>query len=73
MRGTAARGNVGPDLTHVGGRESIGAALLPVTPEAFADWIGHTEALKPEVEMPTYGHLAADELLDLGHYLEGLK
>ncbi len=73
VRGTAARGNVGPDLTHVGGRESIGAALLPVTPEAFAKWIGHTAALKPEVEMPTYGHLTAQELLDLGHYLEGLK
>jgi len=29
IRGTAARGTGGPDLTHFGGRKSLAAATLP--------------------------------------------
>ncbi|EKE45005.1 Cytochrome c oxidase, subunit IIc [Oceaniovalibus guishaninsula JLT2003] len=73
VRGTPALGRVGPDLTHVGSRHSIGAALLPVTAADLALWVGRTGHLKPDVEMPQYDHLLPDALLDLGRYLEGLK
>lgn len=73
VRGTAATGALGPDLTHVGGRLSIGAATLPTTAEAFADWTRHTGDLKPEVAMPAYRHLSDDEAADLATYLLGLK
>ena len=73
IRGTEARGKVGPDLTHVGSRLSVGAGILPNEPEDFAHWVADTEAIKPGVEMPSYGHLDADALLALGHYLESLQ
>nr|WP_255553745.1 cytochrome c oxidase subunit II [Maritimibacter sp. DP1N21-5] len=71
VRGTDAVGQVGPDLTHVGGRESLGAGRLKVTREDISAWISHTEDLKPEVRMPSYD-LAPDALEDLARYLEGL-
>ena len=73
VRGTDAIGRVGPDLTHVGSRHSIGAGILPNDVEAIADWIERTEHLKPEVDMPQYDHLPREALLDLGHYLKGLE
>tara|TARA_R110001632_G_scaffold33659_1_gene86358 strand:- start:280 stop:1056 length:777 start_codon:yes stop_codon:yes gene_type:complete len=73
VRGTPAQGQVGPDLTHVGGRVSLGAGILGVTVDDFANWLGHTDALKPEVDMPTYDFLTQDDLVALATYLEGLK
>lgn len=72
IRGTEAAGQVGPDLTHVGSRQTIGAGRLPATLDDMRLWLDHTEALKPEVKMPTYD-LSPNELDDLAHYLEGLK
>ncbi len=73
VRGTSARGAVGPDLTHVGGRLSLGAGTLDTRLADFENWIAHTGAIKPAVEMPAYDHLAAGDRTDLAHYLKGLK
>ena len=73
VRGTPAVGQVGPDLTHVGSRLSIGAGILAPTTANFAAWIDHTGDLKPEVEMPAYDDLPEADLTALATYLEGLK
>nr|WP_245866935.1 c-type cytochrome [Kandeliimicrobium roseum] len=73
VRGTAAQGQVGPDLTHVGSRHSLGAGILEPTVENFAAWIDHTGDLKPEVEMPAYDDLPGDDLTALATFLMGLK
>lgn len=73
VRGTQHVGRVGPDLTHVGGRLSLGAGRLGVRLEDFALWVKHTGDLKPEVEMPEYDHLDDGELTALATYLEGLE
>lgn len=73
VRGTPARGAIGPDLTHVGGRLSVGAGILPSDPGAFRRWIAHTEDLKPGVHMPAFGMLPDDDLHALAAYLHGLK
>lgn len=73
VRGTAAEGVLGPDLTHVGGRLSLGAGTLPNQPEALRRWLAHTEATKPGVLMPTFGMLSQDDLHALGAYLGELK
>ncbi|MFZ3582804.1 cytochrome c oxidase subunit II [Loktanella sp. DJP18] len=73
IRGTPAVGQVGPDLTHVGSRESLGAGILEPTIENIAAWIAHTDDLKPEVEMPAYDNMNADDLMALATYLKGLK
>ncbi len=73
IRGTPADGTVGPDLTHVGSRLSLGAGILPNDPSSFARWIGETSALKPEVHMPAFGMLRDEDLAALGTYLESLR
>ncbi len=73
VRGTAAVGQVGPDLTHVGSRKSLGAGILEPTIANIADWIAHTDDLKPEVEMPAYNEMPENDLVALATYLKGLK
>jgi cytochrome c oxidase subunit 2 len=73
VRGTAAAGVIGPDLTHVGSRLSLGAGILPNDADAFRRWIAGTEHIKPGVHMPQFGMLPADELAALAAYLEGLQ
>ncbi|MBM9596173.1 c-type cytochrome [Rhodobacteraceae bacterium MCCB 386] len=73
VRGTPATGAVGPDLTHVGSRLTIGAGTLPPTAEALANWIAHPGTIKPGVEMPSYDELAPDDLAALAAWLEGLE
>ncbi|APE45738.1 cytochrome B (plasmid) [Sulfitobacter alexandrii] len=72
IRGTEAAGQVGPDLTHVGSRQTLGAGRLTVTLQDLSNWISHTEVLKPGAQMPSYDLDPAD-LGDLAYYLEGLK
>ncbi|HEX6985979.1 MAG TPA: cytochrome c oxidase subunit II, partial [Planctomycetaceae bacterium] len=72
IRGTPAAGVVGPDLTHVGGRLSLGAGILPNDPDAFARWIGHTDDVKPGVLMPEFGMVPAEDLRALAAYLDEL-
>ena len=73
IRGTRADGVVGPDLTHVGGRISLGAGILPNEVDDFVRWIAHTHAVKPDVLMPAFGMLPAQELRALSAYLDSLQ
>lgn len=73
IRGTAAAGAIGPDLTHVGGRHSLAAATLPNSAAAFADWISNNQHIKPENKMPPYNIFTQSQLEDLALYLESLK
>lgn len=73
VRGTAADGAIGPDLTHVGSRQSVGAGILSTDTEAFLSWISRTNELKPSVHMPAFGMLPREDLRALAVYLEGLK
>ena len=73
VRGTPASGVIGPDLTHVGSRLSIGAGILPAEPDAFRRWLAETDDVKPGVHMPHFGMLPDDELRALSAYLQGLR
>jgi cytochrome c oxidase subunit 2 len=73
IRGSAARGAVGPDLTHVGSRLSLGAGILRNEPDTFVRWIARTEQVKPGVHMPAFGMLPADDLRALAAYLDSLQ
>jgi cytochrome c oxidase subunit 2 len=73
IRGTSADGVIGPDLTHVGSRLSLGAGILPNDPEAFHRWIARTDELKPGVQMPHFGMLPSEELRALALYLDSLE
>jgi cytochrome c oxidase subunit 2 len=73
VRGTPADGVVGPDLTHIGSRLSLGAGILPNEPDAFLQWTARTGDVKPGVHMPAFGMLPPEDLRALAVYLEGLQ
>lgn len=73
VRGTPADGAIGPDLTHVGSRRSIGAGVLETEGAAFLRWISRTNAIKPSVHMPEFGMLPDEDQRALAAYLEGLR
>ena len=73
VRGSAADGRVGPDLTHVGSRLRIGAGALSSEPESFLKWIAHADVVKPGVHMPAFRALPAESLSSLAAYLDGLQ
>jgi cytochrome c oxidase subunit 2 len=72
ITGTSAGGKVGPDLTHVGGRRTIGAGTLPMTNGNLAGWIADPQHVKPGNKMPAIP-LGADDLNALVAYLGALK
>ena len=73
IRGTDARGVIGPDLTHVGGRLSLGAGVIPNDRDGFIRWLSQTKQVKPGVHMPHFGMLPHEELNALAAYLVSLK
>ncbi|WP_081718545.1 cytochrome c oxidase subunit II [Lutibaculum baratangense] len=73
IRGTEADGRVGPDLTHVASRKSLGAGILPVTQAALEEWITHTREVKPDARMPPYDMLPEAEIATIAGYLASLK
>lgn len=73
VRGTPARGTVGPDLTHVGSRLSLAAGTLSNDAAAFGRWLALTDDLKPGAHMPRFGMLPAAEVRALAAYLEELQ
>jgi cytochrome c oxidase subunit 2 len=73
IRGTPARGVIGPELTHVGSRLTLGAGTLPNEIERAHDWIARVDRIKPGVLMPSFGMLADEDLRALAVYLDGLK
>jgi cytochrome c oxidase subunit 2 len=72
IRGTAAGGTLGPDLTHLGSRRTIGAGALPNTEGDLGDWITDSQRSKPGNRMPAQP-LTAEELRALLAYLESLE
>ncbi len=73
IRGTGWNGTVGPDLTHVGSRKTLGAATFPNNRGTLAGWISSAQHLKPGNKMPSFDRLTGVELRALAAYLEALK
>lgn len=72
VRGTNASGTVGPDLTHIASRATLGAATLTNTPGHLAGWIVNSQAIKPGNMMPPM-ILEPDALQALMAYLATLE
>ena len=66
-------GRIGPDLTDVGSRRSIGAGALPGGLGSIAGWIASTQHLKPGANMPSYDQLSGPELRAIAAYMDSLK
>jgi cytochrome c oxidase subunit II len=73
VAGTSAAGTVGPNLTHIGSRATLGGGVAELAPANLQQWIRDPHALKPGVLMPAYGSFAPDDLAALAAYLDSLK
>lgn len=71
VRGTAAVGTLGPDLTHFGGRLTIGSATVDNNRGNLGGWIANPQSIKPGNKMPATP-LTGDQLQAVIAYLEGL-
>jgi cytochrome c oxidase subunit 2 len=72
IRGTEARADVGPDLTHVASRTTLAAATIPNDRSHLAAWIADPQHVKPGNHMPNLD-LEGPEVQALVDYLERLK
>jgi cytochrome c oxidase subunit 2 len=72
IRGTPAKGDVGPDLTHVGSRSTLAALTIPNNPAQLKRWLRDPSQVKPGSLMPDLG-LSQRDIDSLTSYLEGLK
>jgi cytochrome c oxidase subunit 2 len=72
LRGTSARGRVGPDLTHLMSRKTLGALTIPNTRSYLGAWVLDPQQFKPGNRMPGL-RLHGRELTDLLNFLEGLR
>ena len=72
INGTAANGSVGPDLTHIGSRETLLAGLLENNIQNLESWIKHPQQIKPGANMPDF-HLDDTTTKAISDYLFSLK
>jgi cytochrome c oxidase subunit II len=72
IRGTAAKGSVGPDLTHLASRMTLAANTIPNDAGSLAGWILDPQHVKPGNRMPGLD-LTGGELGPLLDYLRGLR
>ncbi|MEJ2208109.1 MAG: cytochrome c oxidase subunit II [Anaerolineae bacterium] len=64
--------DAGPNLSHVGSRQTLGAGVLTNTPENLTKWLADTQAVKPGIHMPNM-NLSQDQIQALVAYLEASK
>lgn len=72
IRGTSASGELGPDLTHLASRRTIGAGTLANTRGNLAGWIINSQTVKPDNRMPPI-YMDSASLQALLTYMESLK
>lgn len=72
IEGTNASGDLGPDLTHIASRRTLGAGILENSTGNLAGWIIDSQAIKPGNLMPPMG-LSGPELQAVLAYLATLE
>jgi cytochrome c oxidase subunit II len=72
LRGTSARGRIGPDLTHLMSRKTLGALTIANTPGQLRAWVRDPQQFKPGNRMPAL-QLNGPELTRLMSFLRSLK
>jgi cytochrome c oxidase subunit 2 len=73
VRGTAAEGRLGPDLTHIGSRKEIGSDSFPNNNGYLEGWVTDAQSLKPGCKMPKITLYSGQQLRALVAYLRQLQ
>lgn len=66
-------GTLGPDLSDVGSRATLGAGVMAMDDGAISQWLQHHQTLKPGNLMPSHADIDTDTLDSLGAWLETLN
>jgi cytochrome c oxidase subunit II len=69
VRGTLAKGVYAPDLTHLMGRGTLAAGIVPNTPENLRRWVANPQQIKPGCLMPAFGLSDRDQDLVVRYLL----
>jgi cytochrome c oxidase subunit 2 len=72
VKGTEARGTIGPDLSDLGSRRTLGAVSVPNNRANLAGFISDSQKAKPGNLMPPI-HLDPDDLNAIVDYLESQR
>jgi cytochrome c oxidase subunit 2 len=72
IAGTSARGQFGPDLTHLASRKTIASGAADNTAESLEHWIADPDLIKPGALMPSM-HLTPDQVHEITIYLNTLQ
>ena len=72
IRGTAAHGTYGPDLTHMMSRDTLASGLIPNNLANLKSWIKDPQAIKPGSMMPAM-QLSDEQIDQVAAYLSTLK
>jgi cytochrome c oxidase subunit 2 len=72
IRGTSAKGRVGPDLTHLESRATLAALTIPNRRPDLDRWIRDPQSIKPGANMPAL-KLTPSQRRSIVDYLETLK
>jgi cytochrome c oxidase subunit 2 len=72
VRGTAAQGTRGPELSDVASRRTLGAGALENTPDNLRAWITNPQRFKPGAQMPPIP-MSSDDRTAIVAYLETLR
>ena len=72
IAGTPAESRIGPDLTHIGSRQTILSGMLPNNYENMKRWLTNPQKVKPGANMPNF-MFTDKEIEALSTYLEDLK
>jgi len=70
--GTDAGGLVGPNLSHLAGRQTLGADTIPNDPDHLAHWVNDAQDVKPGNAMPAIELEPSDQSAVVA-YLETLE
>ncbi len=72
ISGVNPQKSVGPDLTHLASRNTLGAGVLSNSPDTLARWLKNPQAIKPGCHMPNL-KLSDDQVNALVAYFETLR
>lgn len=72
IEGTNASSDLGPDLTHIASRRTLGAGILENTVGNLSGWIVDAQAIKPGNKMPPMD-LSGEELQAVLAYMKTLE
>jgi cytochrome c oxidase subunit 2 len=72
IRGTEAKGTVGPDLTHLATRSTLAAVTIPNRHGFLNRWVRNPQSIKPGDRMPGLD-LSDSQFRSIVDYLAGLR